>query len=132
MICGENLGFMYHSLKYNVELIWLMSFDNIDKLKFLNRMVAKPTDRLSDKDYVLFIEKYYNDKNFDVLYKNWLINNKETYLKPSFDHIVPRCKGGTNSIDNIQILTWFENRCKNDMSQKEWETIKNNIGRYFI
>lgn len=28
------------------------------------------------------------------------------------------------------ILTWFENRCKNDMSQEEWNNIKSNIKDY--
>ena len=129
---STNYKNMYHSLKYNTELNWLMSFEDIEKLEFLNRMVAKPNDRLSDDNYILFIEKYYYDKRFDVLYKNWLSNDKETYLRPSFDHIIPRCKGGTNEINNIQILTWFENRCKNDMSQQEWENTKLNIDRYFI
>ena len=33
--------------------------------------------------------------------------------------------------DNLQVLTWFENRCKNDMTQAEWSAIKLNINRYF-
>lgn len=48
------------------------------------------------------------------------------------DHIIPKAKGGTNSLDNLQFLSWFENRCKNDMSQEEWKVLKSNIQEYFI
>ena len=41
-------------------------------------------------------------------------------------------KGGTNNINNLQVLTWFENRCKNDMTQKEWDNMKERIGDYLI
>ncbi len=41
-------------------------------------------------------------------------------------------KGGTNSLDNLQFLSWFENRCKNDMRQEEWDVLKSNIQEYFI
>ena len=36
------------------------------------------------------------------------------------------------ALDNLQFLTWFENRCKNNMSQSEWDDIKTNIGLYLI
>ena len=55
----------------------------------------------------------------------------EKNLKPSLDHIIPISQGGKSCFDNFQILTWFENRCKNDMTQEEWDKIKNNIWRYF-
>ena len=41
-------------------------------------------------------------------------------------------KGGTNAIENLQFLSWFENRCKNDMAQAEWNNLKLNIQEYFI
>ena len=52
--------------------------------------------------------------------------------KPSIDHIVPKAKGGTNDLNNLQFLSWFENRCKNDMTQNEWDILKNNINKYLI
>ena len=48
-------------------------------------------------------------------------------MKPSVDHIKPSSIGGTYDLDNLQFLTWFENRAKNDMSMDEWIDIKNNI-----
>lgn len=53
-------------------------------------------------------------------------------MKPSLDHITPKAKGGTNELDNLQFLTWFENRCKNDMSQEDWDKMKSNILEYFV
>ena len=35
-------------------------------------------------------------------------------------------------VDNLQFLTWFENRAKNNLSQEEWNKIKDNIGDYLV
>lgn len=37
-----------------------------------------------------------------------------------------------NELSNLQILTWFENKSKRDMTQEEWEVVKSNIGEYFV
>ena len=44
---------------------------------------------------------------------------------------MPKSKGGTNDLKNLQFLTWFENRSKNNMTQNEWNKLKLNIGEYF-
>ena len=80
------------------------------------------------KEYIL---KFYNDKQFNKLYIKWVDSN-DKYLRPTIDHIVPKSKGGNNDIFNLQFLTWFENRAKNDMSQSEWDKLKKNIGGYFV
>lgn len=46
--------------------------------------------------------------------------------------IIATSVGGTNCLDNLQFLSWFENRCKNNMSQIEWDNIKDNIEEYFV
>ena len=47
-------------------------------------------------------------------------------------HIHTRANGGCNMIDNLQFLTWFENRAKCDMSQEDWNKVKLNIKDYLI
>jgi 5-methylcytosine-specific restriction endonuclease McrA len=63
---------------------------------------------------------------------NWCLSGYEKYKKSSIDHIKPKAKGGTNDLSNLQFLSWFENRCKNDMTQDEWNILKSNIGEYFV
>ena len=46
------------------------------------------------------------------------------YAKPSLDHIIPLSKGGTWEFDNLQILSWVENRAKYNFMPQEWEYIK--------
>ena len=122
---------MYNSLNYNVTLEWLMNFEDIDKLRFLNKLITTCRQEVLYEDYIKFIEFYYYDKRFNEMYNYWIKNGKEKNLKPSLDHIIPISQGGKSCFDNFQILTWFENRCKNDMTQEEWEKIKNDIWRYF-
>lgn len=126
---------MQAHLRFKVDLAWLINFDDFEKIKCLNSLIRTRSSRfvdLNEKFYKKYIEKFYYDNNFNKIYKKWLESNKNHYMKPSLDHIIPVSKGGTNDLDNFQVLTWFENRCKNDMSQKEWDNIKNNINDYFI
>jgi len=46
--------------------------------------------------------------------------------------ILSAYNGGCNMIDNLQFLTWFENRAKCDMSQEDWNKVKLNIKDYLI
>ena len=82
--------------------------------------------------YISYIEKFYFDKQFNLLYDRWISSGCKPYMKPSIDHITPKAKGGTNALDNLQFLTWFENRCKNDMSQEDWDKMKSDILEYFV
>lgn len=121
-------------LRFDVSLDWLLQFEDIDKLMILNRVLSKRRNSagLSMAGYIEFINKFYFDEQFNAIYSKWLEKGKQKYFKPSLDHIVPRSKGGSTKIDNLQFLTWFENRCKNDMSMLEWEEMKRNITDYFI
>ena len=43
-----------------------------------------------------------------------------------------KANGGKLDIDNLQFLTWFENRAKVDIPLVEWNKIKDNIGDYLV
>lgn len=123
---------MFKSLNYEISFDELVKFEDIDKIILLNRLIAKTRDRIDNSQYFNFLSKFYYDENFNRIYENWISSGKNTYLKPSIDHIVPISKGGTNDLYNLQILTWFENRCKNDMTMDDWNKMKLNINNYFI
>jgi len=50
--------------------------------------------------------------------------------KPSLDHIVPKSKGGSLFVDNLQFISWLENRAKMNIDQDAWNLIKQNIDYY--
>ena len=121
-------------LRFDIDYKWLMQFDDINKLKMLNEAITDRNGRwdVDTEWYKTYILKFYNDKQFNVIYEKWIESNYDRYKKPSIDHIKPKSKGGTNDVDNLQFLSWFENRCKNNMSQEEWNILKSNIKEYFI
>ena len=126
---------MANHLKYNVSLEWLMRFNDIEKLKILNKSIGRKRDYkgFDTSLYIRFIEKFYADEQFNRVYQNWKKKGKEKWLKPFLDHINPRSNNGSLiDLDNLQFLTWFENRCKTDIPQNEWENIKSKIKDYFI
>ena len=130
----RNYNNMLKHLRFDVDIKWLMRFDNFDKMKFLNRVLTNRDKRWEETSvwYISYIEKFYFDKQFNLLYDRWNKSGCKPYMKPSIDHITPKAKGGTNALDNLQFLTWFENRCKNDMSQEDWDKMKSNILEYFV
>jgi len=124
---------MVSHLKWNVSIKWAMKYRNFEKLKFLNRSITNRDNRypFSTKEYKEFINHFYSNEQFNKLYIKWVGTN-DKYLKPSIDHKIPRSLGGSNNISNLQFLTWFENRCKNNMNMKEWNNIKKNMKEYLL
>jgi hypothetical protein len=57
-------------------------------------------------------EKFLNDNRFDRLFKEWVLSNFNKLKIPTIDRI--NCKK-PYSIENIQCLTWEENRYKQRM-----------------
>ena len=54
--------------------------------------------------------------NFRELYRAWLKSNRNKWLKPSVDRI-KEWEG--YSLDNIQLMTWAENKAKGELDCKE-------------
>jgi hypothetical protein len=52
--------------------------------------------------------------------------------KPSLDHIEAKANGGKLDINNLQFISWLENRTKVDIPLVEWNKIKENIGDYLV
>jgi hypothetical protein len=131
---ARNYNNMATHLRFDITTTWLMQFNDFEKLKLLNDAITNRSGRwdVSTEWYMKYIERFYSDYVFNLIYERWIDSGKDSYKKPSIDHIIPKAKGGTNAIENLQFLTWFENRCKNDMSQEDWNNLKSNIEEYFI
>lgn len=119
-------------LKYDVTIEWLSKFEDIEKLKYLNRSLSRKRDceGFTTEIYIQFIERFYVDNKFNELYYKWIETN-DKWIKPSLDHIEAKCNGGSLLIDNLQFISWLENRSKVDIEQTEWNKIKQRINEYF-
>jgi len=119
-------------LKYDVSLEWLKTFDDIEKLKLLNRSLSRKRDceGFTSEIYISFIEKFYYDEQLNNLYAKW-VETKDKWMKPSLDHIQAKCKGGKlNILNNLQFISWFENRAKMDIDNIQWQQMKQKINEY--
>lgn len=125
---------MKNHLRFDVPLEWLLQFEDFEKLKFLNNRVTTRDTRFKENVhwYKAYIERFYYDEKFNFLYKNYLRHNKDKYLKPSLDHILPKAKGGGNNLENLRFITYFENMCKRDIVLEVWEEMKSRINEYFL
>lgn len=125
---------MRSHMRWDIDVSFLEKFEDFNKLKFLNKSISRKRDfgEISTEYYKEFILKFYNEPQFNLIYSKWKDNGEQNLLKPSLDHIFPKSRGGSNELDNLQFLTWFENRCKNDMTQDEWNSLKLNIKEYLI
>jgi hypothetical protein len=119
--------------RFDINIKWLIQFKDLNRLKFLNQAITN-RDKRYDEDaewYRSYIEKFYDDYDFVRIYDKWIFSGKDKWKKPTLDHKTPRAKGGGNDLENLQFLTWFENRTKSDMSEEEWLVVKYNIQDYF-
>lgn len=126
-----NLKNMLAHLRYSVDYEWLNSFEDIEKLKFLNKAISRKRDctGFTTEDYKAFITKFYSDLKFNELYARWL-KTKDKWIKPSLDHIVAKSDGGSLTIENLRFISWFENRAKESIPYEKWEQINKNIKYY--
>ena len=120
---------------------WLFSFEDFDKFLFIHRTYRGTIGNMSNlnkEDYKKIIEFFYNQKQFNDIYNFWLAQKRTNtfydWAKPSIDHKIPKSKGGTDELNNLQYLTVFENLNKRDMTSEEWEDFKrktNTHSNYF-
>lgn len=131
MTIEHNLKNMKAHLKYDVTIEWISKFEDIEKLKYLNRSISRKRDceGFTTEIYIQFIERFYIDSKFNELYHKWIETN-DKWIRPSLDHIEAKCNGGSLLIDNLQFISWLENRAKIDIDQKLWNRMKQNINYY--
>jgi hypothetical protein len=102
----------------------LKEFTNYDKLKFISHWIAHKGYSKNGEKYIYdFIKKFYYDERFNKIYDNW-INNKSKWSLPTLDHKISISQGEAEDLDNLQIMTWFENRAKAEMTDDEWNLFK--------
>ena len=103
----------------------LDAYPDLQRLQLLVRLTSKHFKHLgSDAARKAFLDRFYFDGQFNRIYDKWLESGKSKWLFPSLDHKVSKCNGGSWELDNLQFLTWFENRAKAEMNQDEWESFK--------
>ena len=142
--CGcmrKIIAFQKTNIIKDLEEEWLFNFKDFDKFLFIHRTYRGTIGNMSNlnkEDYKKIIEFFYNQKQFNDIYNFWLTQQKTNtfydWAKPSIDHKIPKSKGGTDELDNLQYLTVFENLNKRDMTSKEWEEFKrqtNTHSNYF-
>jgi hypothetical protein len=123
-------------IKYSESQLKLINFsldefkDDYTKFRFIMRWVVKNGIAKGGEELIYeFIKRFYNDKKLDKLYSNWIFSNKNKWYLPTLDHKIPISRGGNKfDLENMEILTWFENRAKAEMTREEWEKFKINTG----
>lgn len=92
----------------------------------LTVLYSKMRERTKQKglppmDFTLqdFHKRYLNDNQFLLLHQDWVIGGYDTYKKPSIDR-KDNHKGYTK--DNIQMMTWEENRIKGERENSNYTT----------
>lgn len=101
-------------------------YPDLPKLQFLIRITSRHYKHLgaSDEARKAFLDKFYFDYRFNQIYDKWQAAGESKWYYPSIDHKVSKFNGENWDLDNLQFMTWFENRAKAEMNQDEWERFK--------
>lgn len=116
---------MVWHLKRNITISDLEKYDDIDKLIFLNNVIWRHRKHfLEDNKYISYLDKFFYDKKFNVIYKERILSWKCKWRIPSLEHMIPISKWWTFELHNLTFTTRFENRAKADMTLKERNEFK--------
>lgn len=128
--------------EYEVDFAFFESLGDIDdldigKIMLLNDRSKRIIKRVGELiNYKQYIRKFYFDPQFNAIYDAWEQSGRNRWLAPSIDHKIPLANGGSNvDLNNLQFITWFENRAKYDMTEEEWTNFKkvtNTVSDFFI
>lgn len=93
--------------------------DKILMYKKLYNFCNKKGNKMTNINFTLedVINKFGENPKCGLTGKSIDITKPRTY---QFDHIIPRAKGGNNSLDNLQIVTKQANFAKRDLSEDEF------------
>lgn len=107
-------------------------FNSINSLKDTLRTRGKRTTKDIDNSYIRkFVNYFVDDSQFHTVYTKWKnINCK--YARPSLDHKIPLCQGGSNELKNLQFVSMLENIAKHQLAIDDWNKVKINIHNYFV
>lgn len=142
--CDRKIAAFIRTSGMNLSMEYLSTFPNFEKFLLIHKAFVRTSNidvlKLSLEDYKKLIEYFYNDKQFNKIYDFWERHKNEVntfydQAKPSLDHIIPKSKGGTDDLKNLQFLTVFENLSKRDLSMEEQNIFKketNTTSDYFI
>lgn len=143
--CGRKVRAFLASARDGITEEFLYEFDDFEKFLFVHKMLTHISDNpyganCDLEKYKNAIKYFYNDKQFNAFYHFWLNQSYQqtTFYdlsKPSLDHIIPLSRGGTSELNNLQVLTVFENLAKRDMTMEEWNNFKQitqTSSKYFI
>lgn len=141
--CARKERAFLASCRDGIKEEFLNNFDNFEYFLLVHKLLMSTTDKYyitcDIKEYEKAILYFYNNEQLKIIYNFWKNQNKEStyydWAKPSLDHIIPKSRGGTNKLDNLQILTVFENLAKRDMTWNEWinfQKTTNTHSNYFL
>lgn len=101
-------------------------YSDYGKIRVLSKVLTRYRNEIGHSTAVRqsFLDRFYHDVQFNAVYREWLLHGKSQWWYPSLDHIMPTSRGGSNDLDNLQFITWFENRSKGNMTPSEWGDFK--------
>jgi hypothetical protein len=100
----------------------LSKYADYARLSFLTRFLSKRREFIGFNDSVRepFLDKFYFDEQFNRIYDAWIASGQSKWWRPTLDHKHSQSNGGNWELENLQFLTWFENRAKAEMNDDEW------------